>query len=469
MRNQPPDARSIWETTLGELQLQLPRDTYDTWLRDTVLLAHEDGSYIVGVQNVYAREWLENRLKKVILRVLEQISRRSVEISFVLYTDDKKKSSENLHEAGPLWADFAPEPEPTFEALSPEESGLNQRYTFASYAVGSCNRLAQAAAHAVVDSPGLQFNPLYIHGGVGLGKTHLLNAIGNECSRRGMHILYTSAEAFTNDLVGAIKARKMTSFRDKYRTVDVLLVDDIQFIAGKDSTQEEFYHTFNTLFNTGAQIVLASNLSPSMINGLSNRLRSRFEGGLVVELQVPDFLTAVDMLELKAQQRSIDGRISLDVIERLAEETDGSFRDLEGAFNRVVALAMVNPTIESMEIAEAAIQQSYSEPEELTVDGVIRVVAEFYGVSSEDIYGRNRSREISAARQVAMYIAYKQCNLSLPQIGDAFGGRNHSTVLYSCERVEDLISIGSKVKREIDTILHDLYPANHPHWQHHKK
>lgn len=450
-----PDARRVWETTLGELQVQMPRETFDAWLRDTRVLAHEDGSYIIGVPNAYAREWLDKRLKKVVLRILRQISRRNVEVSFVLWNGDRVPTQEeqSWHDAGPLWAEMPKKQEPTFQQIGQEETGLNPRFTFDGYAVGDCNRLALAAAQAVVDAPGVQFNPLYICGDVGMGKTHLLHAIGNSAVERGLRVLYVTAEAFTNDLVGAIKARKMDDFRAKYRDLEVLLFDDTQFIAGKDATQEEFYHTFNTLFNNGAQIVLASNFQPSTIQGLDAQLQSRFEGGLTVRLDEPDFLTRVSMLEMKAEQR----RASLpwQTIEEIAERIQGSFRELEGALNQVLALALLS---DSVDVSEALqdIQSTPAKTEAITIHEVVQAVAEFYRLTADDLYGRGRSREISSARQVAMYIAYQECDCSLPEIGEAFGGRNHSTVLYGCEKVSDLVDAGSKVGREIATITQSL-------------
>ena len=315
---------TIWETAYGQLQLQMPRETFDTWLRSARLIAHEDGTYILGVANIYAREWLEHRLKKVITRTLSQIAERSVEVRFVLWAEHHQV--EETYEAGPLLAEIKPQakPEPRFETLQPGDAGLNPRYTFATYAVGSSNRMAAAAAQAVTEMPAFQFNPLYIHAPVGLGKTHLLHAIGHACVERDYRVLFTSSEAFTNDLIGAIRSHKTSEFREKYRDLDVLLVDDIQFIAGKDSTQEEFYHTFNTLFESNAQIVVAASDPPSAVRKLDGRLGSRFEGGLVVEVQPPDYETRLDILQIKAEMRGFGERIPVEVLEIIAEETEGS-------------------------------------------------------------------------------------------------------------------------------------------------
>ncbi len=469
MSDSSRNPNTIWETAYGQLQLQMPRETFDTWLRSARLIAHEDGTYILGVANIYAREWLEHRLKKVIMRTLSQIAGRSVEVRFVLWAEHHEP--EEVYEAGPLLAEMKEyvAPEPRFETLRPGETGLNPRYTFDTYAVGSCNRLAVAAAQAVTEMLAVQFNPLYIHAPVGLGKTHLLHAIGNACIEAEHRVLFTSSESFTNDLVAAIRAHKTSDFREKYRDLEVLLVDDIQFIAGKDSTQEEFYHTFNTLFEGSAQIVIAASDPPGAVRKLDARLGSRFEGGLVVEVQPPDYETRLDILRIKSQMRGFGERIPLEVLEMIAEETEGSVRELEGALNRVIATAMLSHEVPNLSLAERALDQiaQQRQPETLNpgtvaLEDIIAAVGDYYGVSPDAIAGRNRSREVSNARQVTMYLAREQSNISLAEIGEALGGRNHSTVLYSCERVADLVSADSRVRRDIQIILQTLQKEGVP-------
>lgn len=455
---------TIWETAYGQLQIQMPREAFDTWLRGARLLAHEDGTFILGVPNIYAREWLEHRLKKVIVRTLSQLTGRSVEVRFVLWAEPHP--AEETYDAGPLLAELKPreEPQPRFEQLAPGETKLNPRYTFETYAVGASNRLACAAAQAVIEAPAYQFNPLYIHASVGLGKTHLLHAIGNACAAMGQRVLFTSSEAFTNDLIAAIRAHTTAALREKYRSVDVLLVDDVQFMAGKDSTQEEFYHTFNALFDSNAQIVIAGSDPPSAVRRLDERLASRFDGGLVVEIQPPDLETRVEILRIKAELRGFAHRVPVEVLEMIAEETEGSVRDLEGALNRVIAAAMLTQEVPGMGLAQHALQQiadARTQNEErvspnLAIPDIIAAAAEFYGVRPEDIAGRDRSREVSNARQVVMYLAREESGASLSEIGEVLGGRNHSTVLYSCERVADLMATDSQVKRHIQTILQSL-------------
>ncbi len=457
MDNRSRSPAEIWKTAHGELQLQMPRETFDTWLRNSRLIAHEDGTYIIGVPNIYAREWLEQRLKKVITRTLSQVAGRTVEVRFVLWSEHPQKDS--LREAGPLLAELEP-PEQAirFERLLPGETGLNPRYTFDTYAVGGNNRLAYAAALSVAETPAIQFNPLYVYGGVGLGKSHLIHAIGNACQLQGLRVLYVSSETFTNDLVAAIKTHRTDEFRDKYRLLDVLLMDDIQFIAGKESTQEEFYHTFNALYDAGAQIVLAASNAPSELRRLDPRLRSRFEGGLVVEIHPPDYATRLEILNIKARLRGFEGQVSPEVLETLADTEEMSVRELEGALNRLIASALLTHEAPSVSLAEEVLGKIRDRHPSPTLEDIIIAVAEFYGVSPDELCGRGRSREVSVARQVAIYLAREETDVPLQQIGEALGGRNHSTVLYSCERIADLVETDSQMRHQVQTILQSLRP-----------
>src|SRR5574341_262244 len=422
----PYDPQTVWQTAYGDLQLQMPRETFDTWLRTARLLAHEDGTFIVGVENTYARDWLEHRLKKVVLRTLNQIAGRTVEVRFVLWNETPDLS--DLAEAGPLLAPLAAKEEesPRFERLESGENGLNPRYAFETFAIGPSNRLAHAAALAVVDAPGMQFNPLYLHAEVGMGKSHLLHAIGHACAEAGFRVLYVSSETFTNDLVASINGRNTAQFREKYRDVEVLLVDDIQFIAGKDSTQEEFVHTFNDLFNANAQIVVTSRERPE---------------------------------EIKAQLRGFDDRLPPDVLAVIAGENNASARDLEGALNRVIAASLLTDQMPTMAMLETLVQPPRpAHDPAIALDDIIMAVADFYEISPDDLMGRGRSREVSVARQVAMYLAREVADSPLQQIGEVLGGRNHSTVLYSCERIAELVAIDSEIGRQVRAIRRVLQP-----------
>jgi chromosomal replication initiator protein len=335
---------------------------------------------------------------------------------------------------------------PTIDADAPTQSDffttatrgmLNQRFTFDRFIIGSSNRLASAACMAVADHPAQAYNPLFLYGGVGLGKTHLLHAIGNAALERDaeINVLYVSSEKFTNDLINAIRRQQTEEFRIRYRNIDILLIDDIQFIAGKDATQEEFFHTFNTLHTAGKQIVLTSDRPPKAILTLEERLRSRFEWGLIVDVQMPDYETRTAIMRTKAEQMTVD--VPANVIEFLAQRIQSNIRELEGSLNRVVAYAKLNGTAISVESAQAALSDllDTSRKKRVTGDMILRAVCEFYGVDLRMLQGRGRSRNIVGPRQVAMYLLREETDSSLVDIGTLIGGRDHTTIMYGCDKI----------------------------------
>jgi chromosomal replication initiator protein len=357
---------------------------------------------------------------------------------------------------------------PTIDADAPTQSDffttatrgmLNQRFTFDRFIIGSSNRLASAACMAVADHPAQAYNPLFLYGGVGLGKTHLLHAIGNAALERDaeINVLYVSSEKFTNDLINAIRRQQTEEFRIRYRNIDILLIDDIQFIAGKDATQEEFFHTFNTLHTAGKQIVLTSDRPPKAILTLEERLRSRFEWGLIVDIQMPDYETRTAIMRTKAEQMTVD--VPANVIEFLAQRIQSNIRELEGSLNRVVAYAKLNGTAISVESAQAALSDllDTSRKKRVTGDMILRAVCEFYGVDLRMLQGRGRSRNIVGPRQVAMYLLREETDSSLVDIGTLIGGRDHTTIMYGCDKIGEEIITDNRLKQEINTIRERLY------------
>ena len=357
---------------------------------------------------------------------------------------------------------------PTIDADAPTQSDffttatrgmLNQRFTFDRFIIGSSNRLASAACMAVADHPAQAYNPLFLYGGVGLGKTHLLHAIGNAALERDaeINVLYVSSEKFTNDLINAIRRQQTEEFRIRYRNIDILLIDDIQFIAGKDATQEEFFHTFNTLHTAGKQIVLTSDRPPKAILTLEERLRSRFEWGLIVDVQMPDYETRTAIMRTKAEQMTVD--VPANVIEFLAQRIQSNIRELEGSLNRVVAYAKLNGTAISVESAQAALSDllDTSRKKRVTGDMILRAVCEFYGVDLRMLQGRGRSRNIVGPRQVAMYLLREETDSSLVDIGTLIGGRDHTTIMYGCDKIGEEIVTDNRLKQEINTIRERLY------------
>ncbi len=415
--------------------------TYDTWLRDSRLLRYEDGTFIVAVKSGYAKDWLETRLLPTIKRTLSRQAGSPAEVRFVVLGDDHPPAA---GESSPL----LDSPAQTMPSAAPQiPNGLNPRYTFESFVVGPDNRLAHAASLAVADRPATAYNPLFLYGGVGLGKTHLLNAIGNACHTQGLRVLYISSEAFTNDLIEAIRSQTTDLFRDKYRTVDVLLVDDVQFIAGKESTQEEFFHTFNTLHSTGKQIVLSSDRKPKAMVTLEERLRSRFEWGLIADIQPPSFETRIAILRTKAA--AYDITIPDSILVLIAKRIQSNIRELEGVLNRMVAMATLANQPLTPEIAEATLSDLHPPHSRLAPDQIIEAVASHYKLDIRDLLGRSRSQEIARPRQIAMYLLRQETDASLPQIGALLGGRDHTTILHGCEHIAELIEKDADLRREI--------------------
>lgn len=444
----------IWQAALGELQLQLTGATFDTWLRHTDLLSHEDGTFVVAVHNGYAKDWLENRLHSMVKRTLTGIVGRSVEVRFVVW--NKEIEEEN---GGPLLQAQAAQSADAGLPAEPPRNGLNPRYTFETFVMGPSNRLAHAASLAVVEKPATAYNPLFLYGGVGLGKTHLLHAIGHACWARSLQVLYTSSEQFTNDLINAIRSQTTDAFRDKYRTADVLLIDDIQFIAGKESTQEEFFHTFNALHGNGKQIVMTSDRAPKALVTLEERLRSRCEWGLIADIQPPDLETRTAILRAKVEGLPV--QIPNEVIELIARQVQSNIRELEGALNRVVANAQLTGAPLTVGMAAITLADLLSRPTSLSMDQIIRVVAEYYGVEVSALCSQSRSKELVRSRHIAMFLARQEAGASLPQIGTAMGGRDHTTILYGVNKITEEIEHDDSLRREMLALRERLYRDSH--------
>jgi chromosomal replication initiator protein len=446
-RKQVVNAQELWTTAYHQLELQLDRASFETWLSGACLLSTEGDMFVIGVRNEYARDMLQHRLYRNVKRVLSDVCGRAVELRFEL-NKRQVPALVSRDDAGdmPLFRLLAqqdtsrPAPPLHEQITRPEraalpELDLNPRFTFERFIAGSENQMILAASQAVAALPGGAYNPFFIHGGVGLGKTHLLQAIAHQCRARHLRAIYVPSEIFINDLVDAIRQKTTAMFRDKYRTADVLLVDDIQFIAGKESSQEEFFHTFNALYTFNKQIVLASDRPPRDMATLEARLRSRFEGGLVMDIQAPELETRSAILYQWAQERGI--ALTSSTCEMIASKACTNVRELEGIFNQIVATTRltgmrITPTLTD------DILDGYRRPRHrVTLRQVLEVVAVYHGLSVEDLTGPKRNGPINQARQIAMYLIREYTTTSLPQIGDAFGGRKHSTVLHSCTKVEE--------------------------------
>ncbi|MCI0575884.1 MAG: chromosomal replication initiator protein DnaA [Chloroflexi bacterium] len=444
------NAEVAWKATLGELELQMTKATFNTWLKDARLLDSTDDEYVVGVRNDYAKDWLENRLQDTILRTLSTMVGYPVNVRFIVSSDEAVVAPSLATKNGRGEKAMS---EPVHEVSS--NGHLNHRYTFSTFVVGPSNRLAHAAALSVAERPGFTYNPLFIYGGVGLGKTHLLHAIGQRCHEIGCHVCYVSSETFTNDLIQSIRSQKMAQFREKYRTVDVLLIDDIQFIAGKESTQEELFHTFNDLHSRGKQVVLSSDRPPKAMVTLEERLQSRFEWGLMADIQLPDIETRTAILRAKAESSNL--HVPDEVLDTIAHHVRKNIRELEGALNKVVAYAQLTGGKIDGHLASLALSDLVHKPEKVTVEQVFEIVASYYHVTVDGLRSNSRSRTVAFPRQMAMYLARTETGLSFPQIGERLGNRDHTTVLYGYEKISDLVETDTNIRRDILEIKATLY------------
>ncbi|MCL0036440.1 chromosomal replication initiator protein DnaA [Dehalococcoidia bacterium] len=433
-------AKEVWEAALGVLELQVTKANYQTWLKDSIGLSFKNGQFIVGVPNTFTVEWLEKRLRHLIKKTLSGIVGSPVEVEFQVYPGQQAEN--RRFPANKRSANHQP---------------FNAKYTFSSFIVGSCNRLAHAAALGVAENPGSVYNPLFIYGGVGLGKTHLLHAIGQFVTQNVQQVIYVTAEQFTNDFISGIREKSTEDFRNKYRTADVLLIDDIQFIAGKEQTQEGLFHIFNDLHTANRQIILSSDRPPKALALLEERLRSRFEWGLIVDIQPPDFETRVAILQARAEE--LKSAIALDVLHLIARRVRNNIRELEGALNRVLAYAKlsnatITPELAGESLAEIAASESRRTP---TAELIINTVAEYFGLAPELLLGKRRDKTIAFARQVAMYLLREEMGSSWTDIGRELGGRDHSTILHGYDKIAGEIEASSALRRDVLEIKEIFY------------
>lgn len=439
--------KQAWQSVLGQLQLEMPKAAYDTWVKDAELLSFDEDLFTIGVQNAYARDWLESRLKTTISKYLTGSVNRPVDVQFKV----NHGNGQTQEKVSSPPAEFIPES----NGGTSRTTTINNRYNFSNFVVGASNRLAHAASLAVSEKPAQTYNPLFLYGGVGLGKTHLLHAIGNHCVEGGLEVLYVSSEEFTNDLITAIRGHTTQAFRAKYRRIDILLIDDVQFIAGKESTQEEFFHTFNTLHGQNKQIVMTSDRPPKAMVTLEERLRSRFEWGLTADIQPPDFETRVAILQSKADR--IGYNLTDKIIEDIAHRFQTNIRELEGAMTRIMAYADLRDMPLNKQLVEYALADLMPESKDVEPEQVLEAVAEEFDISREDLISRSRAHRVALPRQVAMYLLREENDISLPKIGDMLGGRDHTTVMYGCDKITDLMETDKQLRRKIINIQEVLF------------
>ncbi|ABZ83660.1 chromosomal replication initiator protein dnaa [Heliomicrobium modesticaldum Ice1] len=437
---------SLWQQSLEILKQELKPASFDTWLKNTQLVTIQNGEAHIGVPNDLARDWLENRYATLVKNALSVVLGESVEVRFFTPSADSRRS------------------EPSRRPVATEESSpplLNPKYTFDTFVVGNSNRFAHAAALAVAEAPAKAYNPLFVYGGVGLGKTHLMQAIGHFVIEQHpqSRVVYVSSEKFTNELINAIRDDKTVEFRNRYRNIDVLLIDDIQFLAGKERTQEEFFHTFNALHESSKQIIISSDRPPKEIPTLEDRLRSRFEWGLITDINPPDLETRIAILRKKAILENLD--VPNEVMVFIANIIQSNIRELEGALNRVIAYANLSGKSLTSEVAEEALKNIIPShrAKVITIALIQEIVAEHYNMRVEDFKAKKRTRDVAFPRQIAMYLSREMLDVSLPKIGEEFGGRDHTTVIHAHEKITKDIEKDPQLEMTIQVLKEKIQRA----------
>ncbi len=448
--------KELWQTVLGEIELSISKANFITWFKNTKIHSKKDGVITVSAPNGFTKEWLENKYNKLILKLLRNNSSDIKEIQFIIgsktvspiITKIKKKQTLDLTGDQLNFQEFN---------LN-KETNLNPKYTFNNFVIGSFNELAQAAARAVTKHLGNLYNPLFIYGGVGLGKTHLLQAIGNELTKKNPNkkIKYLSSEKFTSEMIDAISKKGMDAFKKKYYKIDTLIIDDIQFIAGKEKTQEEFFNAFNALYQKNKQIIISSDRPPKAISTLEERLRSRFEGGMIADISQPDLETRLAILKSKAEEKKI--KIPEEVLIYIVTHIQKNIRELEGALNRVVAFSQINNTLPTIKNVPKILSQIINTPKKMTnCKKIFKIVSEFYDISINDLFNHSRKKELVRPRQISMYLIRKELNSSYPYIGEKLGGRDHTTVMYACQKISKEMEDNNSLQHEINLIKEQIY------------
>jgi len=456
------DNNEIWRAALGELELTLSKANFTTWFKNTYVASFDNTRAVIAVPNTFTKAWLEKKYHESIVRSLRNVTQANIrEVTYrveVRNTTPLQQFADQIETTHIVAEDTPQETNPN-QPQQTNDVGLNPRYKFDSFVVGKTNELAHAAAMAVSAKPGDVYNPLFIYGGSGLGKTHLLQAVGHHLMENNnqIKILYVTCEKFTNDFIQAVRGGRGKDFKDIYRNVDVLLMDDIQFIAGKESTQEEFFHTFNTLHQNNKQIVITSDRSPKDIQGLENRLLSRFEWGMITDVSSPDFETRVAILEAKTRDKNL--QLSSEILRYVAGTVQLNVRELEGALNKIVAYHQFKNTSPSLESVQSLLQSFVPNvpKRNITPRRLIEIVTAYYDLTLDEIMGKSREQRLAFPRQIAMYLLREEGKCSFPSIGDHVGGRDHTTAMHACSKISDLLKTDELLRRDINLIREKLY------------
>ena len=444
------DLKNLWEKTLDIIKSELSEVSFNTWIKSCEPISISNNTIKISVPNSFTQDILDKRYKVLVVNSIKAVSSKLYNIEFIIVSDSSsdKDYIENNN----------PHRSKSIVVNDEMSSTLNPKYTFDSFVIGNSNRFAHAASLAVAESPAKAYNPLFIYGGVGLGKTHLMHAIGHYIldGNPNARVVYVSSEKFTNELINAIKDDKNEEFRNKYRNVDVLLIDDIQFIAGKERTQEEFFHTFNALHDANKQIILSSDRPPKEIPTLEDRLRSRFEWGLIADIQVPDFETRMAILKKKADVENLN--VANEVMGYIATKIKSNIRELEGALIRIIAYSSLTNREVTVDLATEALKDIISKKQgkHITIDSIQDIVSSYFNLRVEDLKSQRRTRNVAYPRQIAMYLSRKLTDMSLPKIGEEFGGRDHTTVIHAYEKISENLKTDDSLQHTVNDITKKL-------------
>lgn len=442
------DNKTLWESALTEIELSVSKANFTTWFKDTAIAKIENGVVFLAVPNAFVKDWLFNKYHKFILRSLRNLAIEIRALEYLVSKEEvRKKEAERPRMAPPPTSEL-----PLHDHYIDKESNLNPRYTFESFVVGPFNELAYAASQAILKNPGVTYNPLFIYGSTGHGKTHLLQAVGNHIKtvREGQRVFYVSSEKFSQDFVTAMQNSRISQFKEKYRQYDVLIMDDIQFFSNKEKSQEELFHLFNDLYAHNKQIIFSSDKHPNYIQNLEERLKSRFAAGMIVDIPPPDRESRIAILKTKARLSSF--ALSNDVCEYIATVLEGNIRELEGILNSIIMQTQVKGRELSVLEVKAILKNTSKPKKALSIKDITKVVAEFYNIEENHIYEKTRRKEVVKPRQLVMYILREDCNVSFPLIGQKLGGRDHTTVIHSCEKIKNEIREDPNLLQEIDRI-----------------
>lgn len=441
------DYEEIWEALLGQIKLEVSVVNYNTWFKNTRMLDYKEGNVSIGVPNQFIKEWIESKYQKDILRILRSIHEKIRSVSFSIIKQDVINKKNNV-----INVVNSSTPLPLENLYINREDNLNPKYIFENYIVGSFNDVAHAAASAIVNNPGLSYNPFFIYGNTGLGKTHLIQSVGNAVKKKYSEkkVFYTSFERFYMDYVSATNSNSINKFKDKYRKFDVFIMDDIQFITNKDKTQDELFHIFNLMYETNKQIIFSSDIHPNLIIGLDERMRTRFNQGMVVDVETPPLESRLAILRHKT--KDYRDKIQDDVLQYIAEVMNGSIRELEGILTNIITQTEVKKTVLNINDVKLYLKNNLRNKRSVSIPDIVKIVADYYGINDSFIYNKTRRKDIIKPRQIIMYLLREEFNISYPSIGDKLGGRDHTTVIHSYEKIKRELKEDPQLIKEVEDL-----------------